>query len=122
MAISSAFRQRLGAVVQEFRHELAGSGHGSLKELRFSELEEGACEIGDGLATALIEAVLAEGAATACEPMACCPHCQRAAPREGEPEPRLVATRRGEVAWPEPKYYCRHCRQAFFPSQPRAGN
>lgn len=47
-----------------------------------------------------------------------CSGCGRAIPVDpGEPtEPRVVQTRGGEAQWPEPKHYCRPCRQAFFPS------
>jgi hypothetical protein len=82
-------------------------------------LEDEACKVGDDLATALVEAVLAEQAAGSAL-ATCCPRCGRVAPRAPEPESRHVETRRGPVAWSEPQYDCRHCRQAFFPSEPLA--
>jgi len=47
-----------------------------------------------------------------------CPGCGQAPPSdpEGPTEPRVLETRGGDVAWQEPKHYCRKCRQAFFPS------
>jgi hypothetical protein len=31
-------------------------------------------------------------------------------------EVRVLQTDRGEVAWMEPTFECRHCRRSFFPS------
>jgi hypothetical protein len=49
-----------------------------------------------------------------------CPGCGQAIPSDPEDptEPRVLETRGGDVAWQEPKHYCRKCRQAFFPSVP----
>ena len=47
-----------------------------------------------------------------------CPGCGQPIPPdpEGPTEPRLLQSRAGDIAWQEPKHYCRPCRQAFFPS------
>jgi hypothetical protein len=120
MAIPTELRERLLACVREFRAE---EGQKLLSGTLFVELEDEACEIGDAVTAAMLEAALTEHAAQAsAEETACCPGCQRPGKRSGEPEPRLVQTRRGEVGWNEPTYYCRSCRQAFFPSVPRAGD
>lgn len=119
MALPAKLREELVACMRRFR---AAEGKKLLSGTLFVELEDEACEIGDALATALMEETLAEQAAqSSTEETACCPNCQRPGRRE-EPEPRLVQTRRGEVAWNESSYYCRRCRQAFFPSVPRAGH
>ena len=46
-----------------------------------------------------------------------CSGCGQPTPADAaEPtEPRRVHTRGGQAHWPEPKQYCRTCRQAFFP-------
>jgi len=120
MAIPVKLREELVACVRRFRAE-----QGEKKLLSgtlFVELEDEACELGDAMMAAMLEAALAEQATqSSAEETACCPRCQRPGKREAEPEPRLVQTRRGEVSWNEPSYYCRRCRQAFFPSEPRAG-
>jgi hypothetical protein len=118
MAIPKELQERLVACVRQYRTE-----HGQ-KELLpgtlLVELEDAACEIGDAVSGGMLEAALREHAA-ASEETACCPRCRRPGKRNAEPEPRILQTRRGEVGWNEPTYYCRHCRQAFFPSEPRLG-
>jgi hypothetical protein len=118
MAVSKELRRRLTACVRAYRAEM-GEKVDFCK--RFDQIEDEACEVGDDLSAALIEELLAEQAATSSRgELACCPRCQRPG-RPEEPEPRVVQTRRGDVAWQEPKYYCRHCRQAFFPSVENSG-
>ena len=121
MAIPTELRDELLACVRRFR---ASQGEKKLLSgTLFVELEDEACELGDAMMAAMLEAALAEQAAqSSVEETACCPRCQRPGQRKAEPEPRLLQTRRGDVSWNEPSYYCRHCRQAFFPSVPRAGH
>ncbi|HEY2839546.1 MAG TPA: hypothetical protein VGJ26_10370, partial [Pirellulales bacterium] len=112
MAISTELRARLLKVVREYAQERGGLlSQGE----RFAELEEEACQLGDALAAGLIEMRLEEQAARAgATATAYCPSCRRPA-RAREPEPRLAPTRRGEVTWQEPTYYCDRCRKSFFP-------
>jgi hypothetical protein len=112
-------RRRLVACVRGYRAERGQKV--SVSDLRFEQIEDEACALGDELAAGLIAEVLCEQAATP-PASACCPRCRRPASIASQPEPRRVQTRRGEVDWQEPKYYCRHCRQAFFPSVPQAGH
>lgn len=120
MAIPWKLREELVACVRRFRAE---QGEELLSGTLFVELEDEACEIGDAVAAAMIETALVERTAqSSAEEKACCPRCQRPGQRSAEPAPRLVETRRGAVSWNEPTYYCRFCRQAFFPSEPRVGN
>jgi hypothetical protein len=50
-----------------------------------------------------------------------CPSC--GGPTEyRDPEPRILDTRAGEVAWQEPHRYCSACRRAFFPSVEKSGD
>jgi hypothetical protein len=119
MAMDEELRRRLVECVRDYRAERGGKV--SVSDLRFEQIEDEACALGDALAAGLIAEVLSEQAA-APSASACCPRCRRPASVASEPEPRRVQTRRGEVGWQEPKYYCRHCRQAFFPSVPHAGH
>jgi hypothetical protein len=121
MAMTPELRRRLVACVRNYQSEQGEQR--SVDDLRFAELEDEACALGDALAAGLMEAALsAQAAARARAVTAPCPHCGRPAPPEDEPAPRRVQTRRGEVGWREPQHYCRSCRQAFFPSVPRAGD
>ena len=120
MAIPADLQRQLVECVRAYRVK---QGTPEADGKRFAQLEDEACELGDALSTALMGAWLSEQASPSLvAETACCPRCQRPGKLEPEPEPRLVQTRRGEAAWREPKYYCRHCRQAFFPSVPRAGD
>ena len=119
MAMPLKLRERLLVCVREYRAE---EGEKLLSGTLFVELEDEACEIGDAMAAAMLEAALTEHAAVSAAETACCPRCGRPGKRSAEPAPRLVQTRRGEVSWNEQPYDCRHCRQAFFPSEPRVGS
>lgn len=121
MAIARELRRRLVACVRNYQAEMGENR--SVDDLRFAELEDEACALGDALAAELMEELLcAQAASEERRSTAPCPHCGRPAPPEDEPAPRRVQTRRGEVRWREPQHYCRSCRQAFFPSVPRAGD
>lgn len=120
MAMSQELRSRVLECVRAFREE---QGEKVSWERTFQEIEDEACELGDAVAQALMAESLAEQATQGPRELwACCPRCQRAAKQEAEPEPRRLDTRRGTVRWHEPKHYCPHCRQSFFPSVPRVGD
>lgn len=117
MAISRQLGSRIaemarGLVLEQRSQE----GQEVLAGKRFIEMEDEACEVADALAAEVIRLQLEQQAAQVPpEKSACCPACGRAGRRE-PPEPRRLQTRRGEVGWEEPKFYCLHCRKSFFPS------
>lgn len=114
MAISAELRRRLIGCVREFHAE---QGHDFSSGKLFVEIENEACDVGDAVATAMMEDALSQQAAeSSAEETACCPRCGREGKRDPAAQPRRVETRRGLVNWQEAKYYCRWCRQAFFPS------
>lgn len=120
MAMSPELRSRLVECVRAFRAE---RGEKCSWDRTFEQIENEACEFGDAVAQALMAESLAEQVFDAPRELwACCPRCQRPAQAEPQPEPRLLDTRRGEVGWQEPKHYCLHCRQSFFPSVSRSGD
>ena len=83
------------------------------------DLEELACQMGDEVTRQLTEAELARRGAGPPREEAC-PDCGRSSPA-GEPEPVVLQGLRGEVAYRQPKHYCRHCRRSFFPDGGPAG-
>jgi hypothetical protein len=100
----------------------AAEGQPSLLEKRFIDIEDEACEVADALAQEMMRLMAAQQAEVVNRSgEAYCPSCGREA-RSGEDEPRSLQTRRGEVGWQEPRYYCGRCRKSFFPSVPRAGD
>lgn len=122
MAISSELRDRIRWVAEELRRDYYG-GRGAPRsgQIRFSELEDDACLLGDAVACELMQQVLqmqADGdfSKTVHE----CSVCGKSGERD-EVLPRVVQTRRGTTTWREPRYFCKHCRRAFFPSDERLG-
>jgi hypothetical protein len=50
-----------------------------------------------------------------------CPSCQQPLRCDDRNE-RILETRAGEAAWPEPQGYCDRCRRSFFPSVAELGH
>ena len=122
MAINSGIQQQIQESATQVRQKFYG-GRGAPKSgtIRFEELESDAAELGDAVAREIMQQVLQEQAQedhpeTSCE----CSVCGRSGELE-DVKPRVVQTRRGEVNWPEPRYFCKRCRKAFFPSYQRLG-
>jgi hypothetical protein len=70
----------------------------------------------------MLDLSLAQQAAASERPEAYhrCPGCHAPLPCP-DASPRLLQTRAGEAAWPEPEGYCDRCRRAFFPSVQEPG-
>lgn len=113
MGLSVAKRRRLQELVGEAREILGGCLHPDGRPKAFAELEDECIEIGDLFTTELLLGRIAERDPDA--PSACCPTCGRVGERSPD-EPRILQTDRGEIGWSEPAYYCRCCRQSFFPT------
>lgn len=114
MATAAEIRER----IRELARELAAVERkdGVVREASFAELEEAAVAAGDAIGVEILEQELA--CASTCDGE--CPTCGRRGLRKGEHE-RVIHTRRGEVKFAEPEFYCPGCRRAFFPSVGSAG-
>lgn len=77
----------------------------------FTTLEDAAIAIGDAITKEVVEQELARLQEQNHE----CPKCGGGGLRKGARE-RVIQTRRGEVKFTEPEFYCPRCRRAFFPS------
>ena len=96
------------ALAREHQQELKAAG-------TLVDLEELTCQIGDEFARQLCESELETRAEQATDvEQAECPDCGKLCTR-GRPEPVLLQGLRGEVAYNQPSYFCRHCRRSFFP-------
>ncbi len=96
-----------------------GAGGSPPLGVRFEDVEDAGVEVGDSLARAVMQLAMERQAATI--PAESC-HCSCGSPTiPGDPEPRAMTTRRGEIGWNEPLVHCPPCRRAFFPSGPRTG-
>ena len=118
MAISSELRGRIQELAGDLRREFYGGRGAPISgTILFSELEEDACQLGDAIACELMQQVLQEQADEDHPETTCaCSVCGRYGKLD-EVQPRVVQTRRGKVKWPEPRYFCKYCRKAFFPSR-----
>ena len=120
MAIDQKLQGRIKAVAEELRREIYGSSGAPKWGTKFTEIENTACDIGDALARELMGQELQQQEHEEVAGPVECAVCGRDA-RDDDLEPRLVTTRRGDVTWRERRYYCKHCRRAFFPSDERTG-
>jgi hypothetical protein len=122
MAISSEIQKQVEEVAQQIRRKFYG-GRGSPVSgtILFEELEDQASALGDAVACEIMQQVLQEQADDDHPEARCaCSVCGKDGKLD-EVKPRVIQTRRGDVSWDEPRYFCKHCRKAFFPSNKRLG-
>lgn len=114
MGLSAKDRKRMQELGGEIRKIFGGAVRDDGTPKTFDELERESIEVGDSIASAMLEANVRDGE----EPSSVCrcPKCNRLGPRCEEEEPRILQTDRGEVSWLEAEYFCRRCRRSFFPS------
>ncbi len=110
MATTEELKRRLRAVVEQTCSELGGVSV-SEEECWMAVVEDMAAEVGDAVATALVEE---QSVAHAGEGEADCPKCGKQGRYRGTRKRELI-TRRGPATITEPEYYCPCCRKAFFP-------
>jgi len=115
MAISSDLHDRVKQVAAQLRRDLWPEKGWPERGTKFTQIEDECCELGDALARELMGQGLDEQAESIADGPAECGVCGRDA-AEDDLEPKTITSRRGDVLWRERKYYCRHCRKAFFPS------
>jgi hypothetical protein len=113
-------QDRIARFAQELMTEVYGNkGYPEWGTL-FSTIEELGVQVGDAVCREVVRLSVSGQAGTPPEEPVC-PTCGRHCdPRD--PEPRVLMTRRGEVAWQEPQCHCKHCRRAFFPAVERLGH
>lgn len=117
MAISSEMRQQIEEVAKQVRRKFYG-GRGAPQSgtILFEELEDHAAELGDAVACEIMQQVLQQQAEDDHPEKTCeCSVCGRYGKLD-DVQLRGVRTRRGEVKWKDPRYFCKSCRKAFFPS------
>jgi len=76
-------------------------------------VENRAVQIGDAVATALMEEAVRQRDPTPVK--ATCPQCGNSGCYQGDRQ-RRMQTRRGEIEIAEAEYYCKSCRKSFFPT------
>jgi hypothetical protein len=96
---------------------------GSAWGTRLTEIEDVLLEIREVLTEKMLALTLAQQAAAGERPASyqTCPACQTPLTCP-DASLRLLKTRAGEAAWPEPEGYCDRCRRTFFPSVQEPGD
>jgi hypothetical protein len=123
MAVSREIQQQIEEVARQVRQKFYG-GRGAPQSgtILFEKLENDAAELGDAMAREIMQQVLETQAEDDHPKAICeCSVCRRDGKLD-DVQVRVVQTRRGQVRWPEPRYFCKHCRKAFFPSGERFGD
>ena len=120
-----ALRERwLLCAGQAFERMFAEANQDQL--LTFTQREDLACQLGQELATFLLqEHVTVEGAVRLPKNRpACCPYCQQTGQRVTSPEQALpgreLTTRAGVVKLQREQWSCSKCRRVFFSARPQA--
>ncbi len=113
MGLSVTQRRRLEELALEAKEIVGGCLHPDGRPMTFAELEDECIEAGDLLTTVMLQKRVTQHQPP--DQPAGCPTCSGQGDSNPD-EPRVLQTDRGEVAWMEPTYYCRHCRRSFFPS------
>lgn len=117
MATTGSIEQRIRELAEELSREF-----GQIEErddaCLMSDVEDFAAQIGDALASRLMEQELQSREA---EDDRECPCCQKPG-RLKRRRTRSVQTRRGVIEIAEPEYYCGRCRKSFFPGVETPGN
>lgn len=116
MAITDQFERRLRAAAEQLCLEM-GEFSVAEEECWLAKVEEVAAQLGDAVATTLIERQSAARLETADLQQANCPECGKPGRYRG-PRERELISRRGRLVISEPEYYCPCCRKAFFPDDP----
>jgi hypothetical protein len=115
MAINSKLQERIKQVAAELRSDLWGEKGYPERGTKFDQIEDECREVADALARELMGQGLNQQETAVREGPKECGHRGRHGKEDGL-EPKRITTRRGDVVWRERKYYCKHCRKAFFPS------
>jgi hypothetical protein len=110
MASTEELKLRARAFARQLCAEM-GEVSVSEDECWLAVVEEIAAEMGDAMATALVEE---QAAAQAPEEKGDCPQCGKRG-RYLRSREREIVTRRGPATIQEPEYYCTCCRKSFFP-------
>ena len=105
--LETKLKTMIEGLAREHQQELETAG-------TFVDLEELTCQIGDMVARELTQRELTRRAEALDVEESKCPDCGEPCLR-GQPEPVVLDGLRGELAYSQPSYFCRHCRRSFFP-------
>ena len=110
MATRDDLRRRVRAFAEQLHAEF-GDFSVDDETCWLAGVEDIAAELGDAMATALVEQ---QSLPHVDETEPSCPKCGKPGRPKGTRERELI-TKRGPVTISEPEFYCPCCRKAFFP-------
>lgn len=116
MATTRNLAERIRELAEELSQEF-GQIEERDGECLMTDVEDFAAEIGDALATRVMERELESREKIG---DAICPCCE--APGKVRRRKRTVQTKRGTIEIEEPEFYCGRCRKSFFPGVEKTGD
>jgi uncharacterized protein with PIN domain len=121
MTIAEKMQRQIQEISVELCREMYGEDECPPLGTRFSQIENDAISVADAISREVMQNLLAKQAAQAPQATLPCPDCGGPCERCDEDIGQNRLTRRGNVEWSEPKYYCTKCRRSFFPGDRRPG-
>ncbi len=121
MTIAEKMRRRIEKMSVELCQEMYGEDECPPLGTRFSQIEDDAVTVADAISREVMRNLLAKLVAQVPQAALSCPDCGGPCERSDEDIGRNRLTRRGDVEWSEPQYYCSKCRRSFFPGDRRPG-
>jgi hypothetical protein len=120
--LEERMRRRIREISVELCREMYGEDECPPLGTRLSRIEEEAVAVGDAIGREVMQSLLRRQAAQVPRASLRCPDCGGPCQRGDEDVGQKRLTRRGEVEWSEPEYYCPKCRRSFFPGAGRFGS
>lgn len=121
MTIEKEMQRRIEEVSVQLCGEMYGEDAGPRLGRRFSQIEDDAIAVADAIGREVMQILVARQAAQIHQAVLPCPDCGGPCERGEEDVGQERLTRRGDVGWSEPKYYCTKCRRSFFPGERQSG-
>ena len=121
MTIEKKMQRRILEMSVELCREMYGEDECPPLGTKFSQIEDDAIAVADAIGREVMQNLLARQAARVARAALPCPDCGGPCERVEEDTGQKRLTRRGDVEWSEPKYYCTKCRRSFFPGDRQPG-
>jgi len=122
MTIAEKMERRIQEISVELCREMYGQDECPPLGTRFSQIEDDAVAVADAIGREVMQNLLAKQAQQVPQTQLPCPDCGGPCERREKDVGQKRLTRRGDVEWPEPEYYCSKCRRSFFPGDRRSGS
>ena len=121
MTIEKEMQRRIEEISVQLCGEMYGEEGGPPLGTKFSQIEENAVAVADAISREVMQNLVARQAAEVQQAVLPCPDCGGPSECSEKNVGQARLTRRGDVEWSEPKYYCTKCRRSFFPGDRQPG-